>query len=99
MILRVTTGETMRWTGTWRAAGVPVNLTGYSLTAEVFRWAYGENVTSTSVTLADQGTSPGVFTLDVSGLSAGRYRLRIRFVEPDSDVRRSSYVELIVEDP
>lgn len=92
--IRVTLGETMRWAGTWTAAGVPANLTGYTLVAEVRR---SDGVlTEEPIVLGDQGVAPGTYTLDVTGLAVGAYDLRIRYTEPDGDVYRSTTLHLTV---
>lgn len=99
--IRTTVGETMRWAGTWSSAGALVNLTGYTLVAEV--WLPKDPLFSqeAAVALGDQVAAPGTYTVDLStlGLQAGTYRVRLRISEPDGDVYRSAPIFLLVEDP
>lgn len=101
MQIKTTVGETMRWAGTWSAASVPVNLTGYSLLTEVRRPLDPAFLQTSPATLGDQVAAPGTYTVDVSSLAlgAGSYQLRLRITEPDGDVYRSSPIELLVEAP
>jgi hypothetical protein len=48
------------------AAGVPVNLTGYTVTSQIRTRAGDELVDTATVTLADQTTDPGKFTVEVA---------------------------------
>lgn len=99
--IKTTVGETMRWAGTWSAAGVAVNLTGYVLTTEVRKPIDPTYLEEVAVTLGDQGTSPGSYTVDVSSLDlpAGSYQVRLKITEPDADVYRSTPIGLLVEAP
>lgn len=47
------------------ADGTPVDLTGYTLRAQLRRRSDGELAAEMTVTLADQTTDPGAFTLSV----------------------------------
>lgn len=98
--ITTTVGETMRWHGTWSAANVLVDLTGYTLVAEVRRMPSRE-LTEHAVALdADQpGVGRGGYTVDVSGTPAGTYELRVRYTEPGGAVLRSSPITLVVEVP
>ena len=97
--LKTTVGETMRWAGTWSVGSVATVLTGYTLVAEVRRTLTRELVLEAPCTLGNQITAPGTYTVDVSGLPAGEYELRIRYTEPDADVYRSTPISLLVEAP
>lgn len=99
-MIKTTTGETMSWAGSWIAAGVPVDLTGYTLTAEV-RPQASTDVESVACALADQITDPGEYTVDITSLAlgVGVYFLRIRYVEPGGDIHRSTPVRLEVDLP
>lgn len=97
--LKVTEGETVKLAGRWIANAVPVDLTGYVLTAEV-RLMYARTLAlSATATLGDQVTDPGSYEIDVSGLDAGRYELRISYTEPSGDLVRSNPITLLVEVP
>jgi hypothetical protein len=59
-------GATLSFSGVSRtSAGTPINLTGYTVTSQ-FRAGNALTLAGTAtVTLADQGTDPGEFTLSV----------------------------------
>ena len=100
MTLRVTVGETMKWSGTWRTSdGVAVDLTGYSLVAEVRSMPSRTLVVSPAIVLGNQVSAPGTYTVDVTGLDEGAYELRIGITEPDADFFRSSAIPLLVVPP
>lgn len=95
--IKTTLGETMRWPGMWSTGSVATVLTGYTLVAEVRRTVTRELVLEAPCTLGDQLTAPGTYVVDVSGLGVGEYELRVRYTEPDGDVRRSTPISLLVE--
>jgi hypothetical protein len=97
--LKTTVGETMRWAGTWAVGSAATVLTGYTLVAEVRRTLTRELALEVPCTIGDQLTAPGTYTVNVSGLAAGEYELRIRYTEPDGDVYRSTPISLLVEAP
>ena len=59
-------GDAFELECTESADGVPVNLTGYTVASQIRTLAGDELVDTATITLADQGTSPGVFTLYVA---------------------------------
>lgn len=58
-------GATLVFGGLVASSGTPVDLTGYTLTSQ-FRTPNGTLEGTASLSLADQGTSPGVFTATVA---------------------------------
>lgn len=83
-------------------AGDPVDLTGYTVTAEV-RSSARELVSTADVTLADQGTDPGVFTIEADAADTADWEAGalLRFdvrIESASRVDYTETVEIRVVD-
>lgn len=81
-------------------AGDAVDLTGYTVTSEV-RSADRELVSTADITLADQGTSPGVFTVEVSAADTADWTAGARLlfdVRVQSASARVDYTETIAID-
>lgn len=99
--IKITEGETMRWAGTWRAAGTLVSLTGYVIDAEVRMPSDPLFFGTSPAVLGNQSTAPGTYTVDLTPLElpVGSYQLRMRITEPSGAIRRSSPVSLLVESP
>ncbi len=99
---RIKQGDTYRRTGTWTSSGTPVNLTGYTLTAELRAGIGGALASTVIVTLANQGTNPGEFTLliaDTSAIATGSYVIDIRYVTPSGDSLSTTTWQVMIDPP
>lgn len=99
---RIKQGDTYRRTGTWTSAGTPVNLTGYTLTAELRAGVGGALASAVTVTLSNQGTNPGEFTLliaNTSSIAAGSYVIDIRYETPGGDSLSTTTWQVMIDPP
>lgn len=95
-------GDTLEIACTETAAGVPVDLTGYTVAAQVRTRAGDELVDTATVTLADQGTSPGEFTVTVAAARTALWEpgreldLDIQYTAPGGTVWSSGTISITV---
>ena len=67
-------GKTFSRTSIWYQDGVPVNLTGYTLSGTVKRNTYDKvALASFTITIANQGTNPGQFTWSLTPTQTGSF--------------------------
>lgn len=96
-------GATLSWAGALADdAGVAVDLTGYTLTAQV-RDASRSLITEATVTLADQITSPGVFSVVVGASDTAAWPLAtlltdVRVVSPSGHVDYTETIRIDVKE-
>jgi hypothetical protein len=80
---------------------VPVNVTGYTLTSTC-RDTYGTSVGTATITVADQGTDPGEFTLEIPAATTAAWApgtsvfFDLRIVSPGARVDYTENVEIRV---
>lgn len=84
------------------ADGVAVNLTGYTVEAQVRTRGGDELVDDATITLADQGTSPGVFTLYIAPARTALWEpgrpidLDVQFTPPNGKSWSSGTISIAV---
>lgn len=87
MTIKIRQGDRFQRTATWAIGGVGVDLTGYTVTCPVVMEASRVAVGTIDVTLSDQGTDPGEFTLTATSTSswptAPKLVFFVRFVSGD----------------
>jgi hypothetical protein len=97
-------GDTLTWNCTYKdSAGVPINLTGYTVRAQI-RDATEVQLVALTYTAANQGTSPGQFTLSATAAvtaawAPGQYRCDIEYTDGSSTVRSTdAFIVEVVKD-
>jgi hypothetical protein len=95
-------GDTLEIECTESADGTPVNLTGYTVEAQVRTRGGDELVDDATVTLADQGTSPGVYTVSVAAARTALWEpgrpldLDVQYTAPGGTVWSSGTISITV---
>lgn len=82
-VVSIKRGDTIRWAGQYGT----INLTGYTLECEI-RSEAGALLGTPTVTLGNQGVSPGSFSIymaSTAAIAAGRHIMDLRITEPDTD--------------
>ena len=94
-------GDTFSMDGLYSdASDVPINLTGYTVTSQIKRQNSLDLIGSLTATLANQTTSPGVFTLSATATATalwatGTFVCDVKFVN-GSTVERSVTFSVVV---
>jgi hypothetical protein len=96
MPIRVKRGTTLSLACQHRLSGTAVDLTGYTVSSQAKR---GGTSNAFTVTLADQTTDPGEFTLsaDTTTWTAGDWRVDVRFVDGSERYYSETFDVAIVE--
>lgn len=93
-------GDTLSLLGTWSENGTPTDLTGWTVRSQV-RTQTDDLVGELTITLANQLTAPGQFTLAATAAQTAAWpvkvlRCDVEFTDPDGVVSSSDVFSLSI---
>lgn len=79
---------------TWKdSTGTPINLTGYTVTGSIRKsFASNSTIASFTCTNANQGSSPGVFTLSLTATQTALLPVKNSASPSDRDIQQLPYI-------